>query len=552
MSTVVTSGIWRDVSENLPRITGLNSQQISWGRMTKRSRLQSAYSFNGRKTPLRLDGEEFVLGTFTHNNFPIKMGRVNSFSVKLEVSVAFDEGNFNRTFTFNMHHTETLNRGSREQSADRVLLSSVISRESVLIDGKTYAVEIVGFKQNGAVVKEFISYEDSANSAVIVAKLVDISDTVEPPVSQEQITYTFNVLNPDGSIYGKGCFSYQGEEEPIDIAHIIGEQGEGTKLTAFHYNDPLVGSLNLEQLLSLNFISGDDIGPSRFTLNAANVPDDNIALAGGIATPEQLGSLSIHRHGSEVASCGGRKITFPTPCYYEEPVAGGDEQMPVVDLVVVMDSSTSMRPEAIKLSDAIDLAIVKAKKSCPSDLRVSYLGLEGRFSKTLFDNTIRKYLIELGIDESQMRGRKRGSVDAGGAQEDGARAIEDVATFFDWRKDAKRALFFLGDEGMEGGDLVNEDDIEAATEAIDVANTHGVVVHTYFANSNAEQAVVDLNKSEFERVATGTGGEFFTGQESLGEFQTMLEKVICASKGPAGTLKPCPCTQQAIEEAVNK
>lgn len=550
MSTVVTSGIWRDVSEKLPRFRGLNTQQISWGKITRRSRLQSAYCFNGRKAPLRLDGESFVLGTFTHNNFPIKMGRVNSFSVKLEVLVAFEGLDFNRTFTFNMHHTETLNRGSKEQKADRVLLSSVVSKETVKIEDKTYAVEIVGFKQNGEVVKEFVSYENSANSAVIVAKLVDISDTIEPPVSDEQVTYTFNVLNPDGTVYGKGCFSYQGEEEPINIAHIIGDQGEGTQLTAFHYNDPLVGSLDLAQLLSLNFTSGDDSTPSRFTINAANVPADSVALAAGVATPDKLGSLSVHRHGSEVASCGGRKITFPTPCYYEQPVEGEDEQMPVVDLVVVMDSSTSMRSEAIKLSDAIDLAIVKAKSTCPSDLRVSYLGLEGRFSKTLFDNTIRKYLIGLGVEESQMRGRKRGSVEAGGAQEDGARAIEDVATFFDWREDAKRALFFLGDEGMEGGDLVNEDDIEAATEAIDVANTHDVVVHTYFANSNADQAVVDLNKSEFERVATSTGGEFFTGQESLSEFQTMLEKVICASKGPAGELKPCPCTQQAMEAAI--
>lgn len=63
--------------------------------------------------------------------------------------------------------------------------------------------------------------------------------------------------------------------------------------------------------------------------------------------------------------------------------------------------------------------------------------------------------------------------------------------------------------------------------------------------------MIELNKSEFERVATNTGGQFFASQDSLGELQAMLENVICASKDPAGEQKPCPCTQQAMEDAIN-
>lgn len=93
---------------------------------------------------------------------------------------------------------------------------------------------------------------------------------------------------------------------------------------------------------------------------------------------------------------------------------------PMVDLVIAIDTSMSMRDEAVGLSAAAETAIEAAKSSCPSDLQVTWLGVEGLWDNTLFDCTVRDYLMqECHVGEADIRGRKRGTVRGGGAQEDG-------------------------------------------------------------------------------------------------------------------------------------
>ncbi|MEM9460870.1 MAG: hypothetical protein AAGF11_42295 [Myxococcota bacterium] len=373
------------------------------------------------------------------------------------------------------------------------------------------------------------------------------------PTPTKSTTYTFEVLNKDGTVFGKGCFTYAGDEKPVDIAHILGNQGRGTALTSFWYHDPLVGTMSIDQLLSMNFVDGVDGRPSKFSLNVANVPEDTHALAGGIATPQEHGGVTTHR-GADNQSCAGRSITFPQPCYCpSEDAASSESQIPAVDLVVVIDSSVSMRPDAVSLSESVSAAIESAKDKCPSDLEVTYLGIEGRFRDTLFDTTVRQHLTALGVEESAMRGRERGSVESGGAQEDGGRAIEDISLHHNWRADALRAMLFLGDEGLEGGDPPGDEDIAAATRAIEVATQAGVRVHTYLAESKAKAAFRELNESEYARVASQTGGQAFTHKDALDGFQAMLEKVICASKKPVGQTDtrggPCPCNAQAVKSS---
>ncbi len=99
----------------------------------------------------------------------------------------------------------------------------------------------------------------------------------------------------------------------------------------------------------------------------------------------------------------------------------------MVNLVVVIDSSVAMKDEADTLNQAVAAAIETAKTKCPSTLRVTHLGVEGTFKNTRFDTTVKNHLTGTAkADEAALRGRKKGSVAGGGAQEDGARAIEDV------------------------------------------------------------------------------------------------------------------------------
>ncbi|WP_437516484.1 vWA domain-containing protein [Sorangium sp. So ce1099] len=224
---------------------------------------------------------------------------------------------------------------------------------------------------------------------------------------------------------------------------------------------------------------------------------------------------------------------------------------PPVDLVVVIDTSVSMRDEADALSQTIEAAIAAAKTKCPSDLRVTYLGIEGTFKKTRFDTTVRDYLTQTAkVDPSSLRGRTSADLEklpedqkkTFDPREDGARAIEDVATHFDWRVGAARSVFFLGDEALEGGISVtgqDQEDIDAATRAIEIAKKTGTRVHTYLGTSKfssdakKHDRIYKEIESEFARVAQETGGKPFTSKDALNGFQAVLEEVICGSSPSA-------------------
>lgn len=207
--------------------------------------------------------------------------------------------------------------------------------------------------------------------------------------------------------------------------------------------------------------------------------------------------------------------------------------IPLVDLVIAIDSSSSMRDEAVGLSEIAEVAIEATKTTCPSDLRVTWLGVEGRWNNTQFDRTIRDYLTrECQVDEAELLGRKRGTVAGGGAQEDGARAIEDLATHFNWRPGTTRAIFYLSDEGLEGGGSeVNQEDIEAANRAIETAKSAHTTVCTYFGTSRSSHK--EELQQEFARVAHETGGEAFTAEDSTDGFTQILEKIICTTRNKA-------------------
>ena len=199
------------------------------------------------------------------------------------------------------------------------------------------------------------------------------------------------------------------------------------------------------------------------------------------------------------------------------------------DLVIVIDTSPSMKDEAQALSQAAQTAIDAAKSSCPSNLKVTWLGIEGTWKETQFNRTVRGYLTEeCKINQSSFSSRKRGELKSAGAQEDGARAIADLSDYFNWRENAVKAIFYLGDEALDGGGSRTERaDIESANVAIQKAQSAGVIIHTYFGTSKSKhrQGIT----TEYARLATDTGGQAFTSRDSP-NFAEVLTKVICGSR----------------------
>lgn len=224
--------------------------------------------------------------------------------------------------------------------------------------------------------------------------------------------------------------------------------------------------------------------------------------------------------------CNAKEFTVESilsPCTTQG--AGGGAQP--VDLVIVIDTSGSMDAEAVSLSNAAAAAIKAAQKKCPSDLNVTWLGIEGTFAGTNFNTTLRDYLHGLGIADADIKHRI-------GNLEDGARSIEDISIHFNWRAGSSRAILFLGDEPLEGGSPQEQSDKDAADDAISTANSNNVNVFTY-AGSGIEiyQSPLGVKAiDEYERVATSTGGIAYSYQGGdISEFQVILEEIICANAG---------------------
>lgn len=217
-----------------------------------------------------------------------------------------------------------------------------------------------------------------------------------------------------------------------------------------------------------------------------------------------------------------------------------------LDLVVVIDTSGSMSDEASDLSKQIDAAIEKASANCPSRLRATFLGIEGIWAGTKFDQTASEYLIKLGVNERDLQARlpfkESDGRDHAGNKEDLCRAVIDLSKHFDWRDDARRAIFVLGDEGMEGGGgILTRAAIAKNNEAISVAQAAGIKVYTY--QGTPDDAPTNLDRfptladrdnvtREYERLAKETDGRAYIYTTGIANFVLVLEEVLCDSLTP--------------------
>lgn len=173
------------MTANPPDLEGLSTSNVRWGIPAGGGK--SGYVFTGKTTDVVTDGTEFVIGTFTHQNFPIQSNGVNQFEVDLSVNVTF-EGGLSKDFSFRFRHNETPNDGPDPD--DIVDLPTTVSPETVTIDGTEYAVVITGFKQGGNIVTRFMSPENGANDGDIVAVL---ARTGAPDIAITTVRYKGDV-----------------------------------------------------------------------------------------------------------------------------------------------------------------------------------------------------------------------------------------------------------------------------------------------------------------------------------------------------------------------
>ncbi len=107
---------------------------------------------------------------------------------------------------------------------------------------------------------------------------------------------------------------------------------------------------------------------------------------------------------------------------------------------------------------------------------------------------------------------------------------------------ARRAIFVLGDEGMEGGGgTLTSAAVTKNSEAIGVAQLHGVKVYTYQGtpddrpeNLDRFPSIAERDKvtKEYQRLAEQTGGRSYIYTTGIANFQLVLQEILCDSLTP--------------------
>jgi len=210
-----TSGIWDNVSPpNTFCLFGEGTNEIRWGAPYPLGSYwclpydeQSSYIFEDAGYQEFESGEVFLLGTFTHENFPI-YGGVNNpsiTSVDLDLTIDFLNPSYQTTVTFTFQHNETPNAPCPDPGCEDVvsLASSIPDQEFGPINGKYYKLQVVGFANCGqpySAALPFYTVEDQSNEACVYGRLI----VQEPAIHIEKQTNGMDADTPYGPIVDVG------------------------------------------------------------------------------------------------------------------------------------------------------------------------------------------------------------------------------------------------------------------------------------------------------------------------------------------------------------
>ena len=167
------------------RIAG--NEEIRWGGAATPTSSKSGYRFDGAAPPaFSVDtGVEFVLGKFTHFNFPISAGTaITGAQLNLTTFLTIDgtpltEG----PFTFSFLHNETPNTSSGCCN-DIVNFSNLVSSDTFNIGGVDYTLAMTGFLgADNMPVDSFSTREGRINSAEVTAMFTSVTTQVPEPGS---------------------------------------------------------------------------------------------------------------------------------------------------------------------------------------------------------------------------------------------------------------------------------------------------------------------------------------------------------------------------------
>ena len=185
MPNLTIRGVWTNVQgpADQSSFIGVDTNRLTWG--TAAETQTSSYEFEGGNNSVEVDGSAFVLGTFTHHNYPI-ISPFTRFSVDLKITVTVAQGP-TAVVPFTFNHYESPNVGPEAAWADVVSLAPLSQEDPwravkvVEIGGVACDLIFEGFyAQTGEFERTYSSPENGSNKAFIHVKLASYRGPQKP------------------------------------------------------------------------------------------------------------------------------------------------------------------------------------------------------------------------------------------------------------------------------------------------------------------------------------------------------------------------------------
>lgn len=203
LTITAIDGEWENaVSDGADPITGQGTSDIRWG--TSIGEGQSGYDFDATATSFDVDADtQFVLGTFTHLNFPVTGSALATADLVVNFTISGLSSVLTSVFSFthnetDNHWTGNLVPDSSATCADGgqngtginvngcadlvTATSNAPSQNMFQIGGVTYMLEVLGFQYQGNLLTDFWTVERQTNTAQLLAVFRTVDDP-QPPIS---------------------------------------------------------------------------------------------------------------------------------------------------------------------------------------------------------------------------------------------------------------------------------------------------------------------------------------------------------------------------------
>jgi hypothetical protein len=226
---------------------------------------------------------------------------------------------------------------------------------------------------------------------------------------------------------------------------------------------------------------------------------------------EEILSKSCEAKANALKSCDEKGPSCS--CFAGDSSNKGD-----VDLVLLIDSSSTMRPRLPGIDKAVIAGFERAKEACKPNIRENWFWVDGPKggssgtsplgSPVNFTQSHQQYLESLpqnvGVVYFQDLPEPTGHYPG----EEGADAIADIAKHYDWRPGACRSILYISDTTLEGHYSTEASNDFVVSRAIVEANSNNVTVfaHKIGNGSGSTGLSPTIVFGDYVNLCSSTGG----------------------------------------------